>query len=194
MTADRSAQPQDAAAAARGRLAALQQRAAHAYAAITAADAALQVIAARRMAAERALRQAVAARQAAVRAAAAHQRGRPGPLAALASVFRGGPDWRRGQAARDAAVTAAEGPLADARQALALVRDEFADQLQARAEPVAALRRLTAQCAAAQAEIARYDGGPDHPEQAGVFSPGTHEADAVPTDGLVRQWPTCLIM
>jgi hypothetical protein len=153
MTAERRAAHQDPAQAARSRLAALQDSAADALAAITAADAALRAIAVRRVAAEQQLRQAVAARQAAARTAAGHARAQPRRVANLASRFRAGPDWRRGQAALDAAVAAAERPLADARRALADVRDEFAAQLQARAEPVAALRRLTAECAAARAEI-----------------------------------------
>jgi len=161
MTADQQAGHQDAAEAARTRLAALQHSAAGAYAAIIAADAALQAAAGRRITAERALRQALAVRQAAARAAAAHDRARPGPVALLASRFRARSAWGRGQASLDAAAAAAEHPVADARQALAAVRDEFAAQLHARAEPVAELHRLTAECAAARAEISasRPEGG-----------------------------------
>lgn len=95
---------------ARSRLAALQDRAADAYAAVTAADAELRVLASRRVAAERVLRRALLAADAA-------------------------------DAVRDASRVASR------------ARDEFAAGLAARAEAVSALRRLTADCAAARAQV-----------------------------------------
>jgi len=142
------------------RLAALRDSANAAYAAISGAEAELAVIAAERVTAERALREAVTERAAAARSAAAHQRARPGALAQLASTLRAPravgqlARWRQQQAALDAAVTAADPPVAAARRALAEVREEFAAQVRARGEAATALRRLTAQCAAAQAELA----------------------------------------
>jgi hypothetical protein len=161
MAAERCEPHVDAAEAPRARLAALQRDAADAYTAISAAEAALGDVAARRVAAERVLRHAAAVRQAAARAAAAHARTRPGLLASLVSGLRARPRWRRRQAALDAAVTEADRPLADARRALAPVGDEFAAQVRARGDAAAALRRLTAECAAARAELAARLGDGD---------------------------------
>jgi hypothetical protein len=153
-----------------GQLAALRDSAGDAYAAITAAEAELAVIAAERVSAERALRLAAAGRVAAARAAAAHQRARPGVPARLARWLRapraagGLPRWRRQQAALAAAVTAADQPVAAARQALAEVREGFAAQVRARGEAATTLRRLTAQCAAVQAELAACLPGEAPPE------------------------------
>jgi hypothetical protein len=159
MTAEQCGRYGDAARAARVRLADLQDSAAGAYAAITAADAALRAEAGRRVAAERAVRQAAAVRAAAARAAQAHARTRPGPLTQLASGLRARPRWQRRQAVLDNAVAEADRPLADARRVLSAVRDEFASQVRARGEAAAALRRLTAECAAARAELtARLSG------------------------------------
>jgi len=141
-------------AALAGRLAALRDRASAAYAAITAAEAELAVIAAERVTAERALRQAVAERTAAAQAAGAHQRARPSVLAQLASGLRAWPDWRQRQAALNTAVTAADQPVTAARRAVAEIREEFAAQVRSRGEAATELRRLTAQCAAVQAELA----------------------------------------
>jgi hypothetical protein len=112
--------------AARTRLALLQDSAAGAYAAITAADAVLRVLAERRVAAEGALRHATARHHAASRAVAAHARVRPGPVAQLASRFKAGRHWRERRTALAAAVADAERPLADALRALAQVKGEFA--------------------------------------------------------------------
>jgi chromosome segregation ATPase len=162
MTAERCDRHEDAARAARGRLAALQDRAADAYAAVTAADAALRAVTARRVTVEKALRQAASVRATAVRAAAAHTRARPGLAVTLASGLRARSRWRSEQALLDAAVAAAARPLADARQALSQVREEFAAHLRARGAAAAALRRLTAECAAARAEVtACLSGGAD---------------------------------
>jgi hypothetical protein len=140
--------------AVRARLAALLDQAGAAYAAVTAADAGLRVIAPRRVAAERALRRALAARQAARAAVTAHARARPGPLARLRHPLLAGPDWRRRRAALAAALAETEPPLAAARHAAGTVRDEFAAQVRVRGEEAAALRRLTAACASARADLA----------------------------------------
>jgi hypothetical protein len=55
-------------------------------------------------------------------------------------------------------VADAERPLADPRRTLSQVKAEFAVQLNARAEAVAELRRLTAECAAVLAELPRDRG------------------------------------
>jgi hypothetical protein len=141
------------ASAARARLALLQDSAAAAYAAITAADAVLGVLAEHRVAAEGVLRRAATGHHAASRAVTAHQRARPGPLAQLATWFRAGREWRERQSALAAAVADAELPLAEPRRTLSQVKAEFAVQLNARAEAVAELRRLTAECAAVRAEL-----------------------------------------
>lgn len=156
--ADNGHRAGNAAEAAMVRLAALQDEAAEAYAAITAADAALRAIAARRVVAERVARAAAARHHRAARAAAAHTRTRPGPLAQLASRFRAGQAWRAERSALDAALAATQRPLADARQTLAQVKDEFTARVRVRADAAAALRRLTAECAAARAEIAAGSG------------------------------------
>lgn len=139
--------------AARARLVLLQDRAAAAYAAITAADAVLRVLAEHRVAAEGVLRHAATGHHAASRAVTAHQRAKPGPLAQLATWFRAGREWRERQAELAAAVAGAELPVADARRTLSEVKAEFAVQLNARAEAVAGLRRLTAECAAVIEEL-----------------------------------------
>jgi hypothetical protein len=152
------AQDQGPADAARALLAGLQRSAAEAYAAITAADDALRVLAGHRVTAERALRLAAARRQAAARAAAAHARARPGPLAQLSTRFRAGREWRRQRPAIESALAAAERRLTAARQALSAAKHDFTARLAARADAAATLRRLTAECAAARAQIAAADG------------------------------------
>jgi hypothetical protein len=165
------------AATARARLALLRDRAAAAYAAITAADAVLCGIAEHRVAAEGILRHAATAHQAASRAVTSHQRARPGPLAQAATWFRAGREWRERQAALAAAVAAAELPLAAARRTLSQVKAEFAVQLNARAEAVAELRRLTAECAAVREATAGDQG-----RRGGLFPVQPVNGDAVPAD------------
>jgi hypothetical protein len=108
------------------RLAALQDRAADAYAAVTAADTELRAIAARRVAAERVLRRALL-------------------------------EPETGTPAAQAPPAEARLSLADARQAVAQLRDEFAARLAARAAAASTLRWLTAECAAARARISAGD-------------------------------------
>ena len=146
--------------AARALLADLQHGAAEAYAAITAADEALRAAARHRVTAERALRLAAGRHAAATRAMAAHVRARPGPFAQLASWFRAGREWRQRQPALDAALAAAERQLAMARQALSAAKDDFTARVARRAAAAATLRHLTAECAAARAQIAARGGGP----------------------------------
>jgi hypothetical protein len=182
--AERGEPDEDAVKTAETRLAAprtlrtLQDSAADAYAAITAADAVLRAIAERRVAAERELRHAVARHHAASRASAAHAGARPGPFAQLATRFRAGREWRERRAALDAARHEAERPLAAARRMLSQVKGEFAAQVHARAEAVTALRRLTAECAAALEELAREEG-----RQAECLSPEPLDADTAAADG-----------
>jgi hypothetical protein len=136
MAAERGQPPADGdAPPACSRLAALQDRAADAYAAVTAADAELRALAGRRVAAERELRRAL--------------------LAAGTDADT--------QADTQAGTGAA---LDDARRAAARLRDEFAARLAARAQAVTALRRLTADCAAARAE-ASNDAGAEASNDAG---------------------------
>jgi hypothetical protein len=155
--------PRDAGAAgradaARALLAGLQQGAAEAYAAIAAADAALRVAARHRVDSERALRFAAGRHAAASRAVTAHARSRPGPFAQLATGFRAGREWRQRQPALEAALAGAERQLSGARQALSAAKDDFTARVAGRAAAAATLRRLTAECAAARAEIAVLDG------------------------------------
>ena len=144
--------------AARARLAGLQHAAAEAYAAIAVADEALRVAARHRVTSERSLRLAAGRHAAAARALAAHARARPGPFAQLATWFRAGKEWRQRQPALEAALADAERQLAVARQALSAAKDDFTAQVASRATVAATLRRLTAECEAARAQIVALDG------------------------------------
>ena len=147
--------------AARALLAGLQHGAAEAYAAIAAADEALRVAARHRVTSERSLRLAAGRHAAASRAVTAHTRARPGPFAQLATWFRAGRQWRQRQPALEAALAGAERQLAVARQALSAAKDEFTARVASRAAVAATLRRLTAECEAARAQIAALDGERD---------------------------------
>jgi hypothetical protein len=138
--------------AASGRLASLRASAAGAYDAIVAADEALAVLAGRRVDAERVLRHVAMLHGVAARAAQAHQLARPGAAALLASRLRAGREWRERRAILAAALADAEQLLADTRQAVADAKQEFNARLRSRAEAVAELRRLSAECAAARDE------------------------------------------
>jgi hypothetical protein len=161
--------------AVRTRLALLQDAAAEAYAAITTADDNLRDLAACRVAAEGILRVAVARQHAASRAVTAHQRARPGQLAQLVTWFRARREWRERQAAVTAAAADAELPLTATRRMLTQVKAEFATQVQARAEAVTELRRLTAECAATREEI-----GEDRERRDGLFPAEPVGGDAGP--------------
>jgi hypothetical protein len=147
------------AGAARARLPDLQRDAAEAYAAITAADDALRVLAGHRVTAERALRLAAARHQAASRAVAAHARARPGPFARPATRAGAVRQWDEQRPALEAALADAERQLAAAQVALSLAKDDFAARLTARAAAAATLRRLTAECAAVLSQVAAAEGG-----------------------------------
>ena len=134
--------------AALARLAGLRRDAADAYAAISAADTALEALARQRVAGERVLRQAWSRHQAASRALAAHERAKPGLPAQLRSGFRAGRTWLTRRADLDVALREAVAPLTSARRAVSAVKREFAAQVHARAEAVRALRGLTAECVA----------------------------------------------
>jgi hypothetical protein len=136
------------------RLAVLRASAAGAYDAIVTADEALSVLAGRRVAAERVLRDVARLHGIAARATAAHALAKPGLAALLASRLRAGREWRERRAILAQALTDAERLLADTSQALDEVKQEFAARLQARAEAVQELRRLTDECAAAREELA----------------------------------------
>jgi len=144
---DHVTQPADSA---RGRLAALQQDAAAVYAVIAQADENLRRLAVRRVAAERDLRLWGTRHLVAAKVAAAHALDRPGPFAQLTTRFRAGQEWRARQNAIEAVIAETDGSLGAAQHALNAVRAEFAVTVQARADAVARLRRLTAECAAAR--------------------------------------------
>ena len=155
------ASPRDAggagsADAARALLAGLQHGAAEAYAAITAADEALRVLAGHRVTAERALRLAAARHAGGLAGRRPRTRG-PGPARSPSwppgSAQEG--EWRQRRPALEAALADAERQLAAARQALSAAKDDFAARVAARAAVAATLRRLTAECAAARADARR---------------------------------------
>jgi len=139
--------------AALDRLADLRRDANAAYAAIAAADAALESLAGQRVAGERVLRGALARYQAASRALAAHARAKPGRVAQLLSGFRAGREWLARQTDLSAAVREASEPLTAARRTVSAVKSEFAAQVRVRAEAVTALRRLMAECGTVLAEV-----------------------------------------
>ena len=144
-------------AVARARLTDLRRDAATAYAAITATEDTLRTLAGQRVAAERSLRAAWHRCQAAARALDAHARAKPGLRASRPAWLGGGREWRAGQGELGAALRDCEATVSTAQRAVAEARAGFAAAVQARAEPAAALRRLTAECAAAQEVIARAD-------------------------------------
>ena len=166
-----------AASAAVSRLATLRRDAAAAYATISDADAALQALAGQRVAGERVLRHALARHQAASRALAAHARSKPGRLAHLLTGFRAGREWLARQADLNAVVREATGPLTAARRTVSGVKREFAAQVHVRAEAVAALRRLTAECVTVLAEIGHRETGLPGTGLPGTGLPGTRLAD-----------------
>jgi hypothetical protein len=137
------------------RLAALRQEAASAYASIAAVEDALRTLAGQRVAAERSLRAAAHRRAAAAQALEAHARAKPGLRAQLSSRFGAGPAWRARQDELEAALRDRAAPADAAQRALAEARAQFAATVHAQAEGAAVLRRLTAECAGAQEEIAR---------------------------------------
>jgi mycofactocin system creatininase family protein len=136
------------------RLADLRQQAGAVYDAIAAADSALRALAGRRVAAERSLRVAWGRYRLAARALEAHAQAKPGPRALAATGFAAGREWRGRRELLAGAVRDHLASVEAARRAVAAVQAEFAATMQARAVEVAALRRLTAECAAALAATA----------------------------------------
>jgi chromosome segregation ATPase len=137
------------------RLTGLRQDAASAYASITAMEDTLRTLAGQRVTAERSLR-AVWHRYGTVRKALeAHARAKPGLRAQLSTWFGAGREWRARQAELQAVLRDRAVPVDAAQRELAQVQAQFAEAVRARAEAAATLRRLTAECAEAQEEIAR---------------------------------------
>lgn len=136
------------------RLAGLRQQAAAAYDAIMAADGALRALAGRRVEAERSLRAAWHRYRTAARALEAHAKAKPGLRALAATGFASRRAWRGRRTLLAGAVRDHVVAVEAARRAVAAVQAEFIATVQARAVEVAALRRLTAECAAALAAIA----------------------------------------
>lgn len=166
------------------RLAALRREAAAAYAAISAADAALESLAGQRAVGERGLRDALAGYQVVSRALAAHARAKPGPLAQLLTGFRAGREWLARHSDLNVALREATEPLAAAQREVSRVKHEFAAQVQARAEAVTALRRLTAECVAVLDEIGLAEIGPAGTERAETKPDGTRFAQISCGEGL----------
>jgi hypothetical protein len=148
-------------AAARARLSDLRRDAAAAYAAITAAEDTLRSLAGQRVAAERSLRAAWHRYQAAVRALEAHARAKSGLRAWRPAWLGGGRERRARQGELGAVLGDCEATVSTAQRAVAEARAGFAAAVRARAEQAAVLRRLTAECAAAQEVIARGRQRPD---------------------------------
>jgi chromosome segregation ATPase len=137
------------------RLTGLRQDAAAVYASITAVEDTLRTLAGQRVTAERSLRAVWHRYGAAVKALEAHARAKPGLRAQLSSRFDAGREWRARQAKLEAALRDRAVPVDAAQRELAQVQAQFAAAVHAQAEAAAMLRRLTAECAEAQEEIAR---------------------------------------
>jgi chromosome segregation ATPase len=137
------------------RLVGLRQHVAAVYASITAVEDTLRTLADQRATAERSLRAASHRHGAIVRALEAHARAKPGLRAQLSTRFGAKRAWRARQAELEAALRDRAAPVEAGQRTLAQVRAQFAATVHAQAEATAALRRLTAECAEAQAEIAR---------------------------------------
>jgi hypothetical protein len=137
------------------RLPCLRRDAATAYASITAAEETLRALAGQRVDAERSLRAAWHRYGSALKALDAHARAKPGVRASLATGFGAGREWRARQAVLDGALRDHGAPVEAAQRAIADVQAQFAAAVRARADAAATLRRLTAECAAAQEAIAR---------------------------------------
>jgi hypothetical protein len=137
------------------RLPCLRRDAATAYASITAAEETLRALAGQRVAAERSLRAAWDRHASVMKALDAHARAKPGLRASLATRFGAGREWRARRAVLDDALRDHGAPVEAAQRAIAEAQAQFATAVHARADAAATLRRLTAECAAAQEAIAR---------------------------------------
>jgi hypothetical protein len=143
------------AALALSRLPLLRRDAATAYDAITAAESKLRALAGQRVAAELSLRAASYRHAAVTQALDAHARAKPRLCVLLATRFRARRDWRGRQALLDNVLCDSAGLLDAARRVITEIQAQFAATVDERAEAVATLRRLTAECAAAQQAVAR---------------------------------------
>jgi hypothetical protein len=171
------------AALALSRLPGLRRDAATAYASITAAEDALRALAGRRVASERSLRAATQRYQAAANALDGHARAKPGLRASLSTRLGARQEWRARQGALDAALRDRASLVSTAQRASAQVQAQFAAAVHARSEAAATLRRLTAECAAAQEAIARgrqrwNEHFPSGPEFFGAPADGDAAAEA----------------
>jgi hypothetical protein len=137
------------------RLTGLRQDAAAVYASITAAEDTLRTLAGQRVSAERSLRAALHRHGAAVKDLEAHARAKPRLRVQLSSRFGAGREWHARQDELEAALRDRAVPVDAAQRELAQVQAQFAEAVHARQDAAATLRRLTAECAEAQEEIAR---------------------------------------
>jgi hypothetical protein len=159
------------AALALSRLPALRRDAATVYTSITAAEDKLRALAGQRVAAERSLRAACHRHQAAAKALNEHARAKPGLRALLSTRFRARQDWRATRGALDTALRDRATLVSTAQRAIVEIQAQFAAAVRTRAEAAATLRRLTAECAAAQEAIERgtqrwgehFPSGPEFP-------------------------------
>ena len=157
------------AALAISRLPVLRHDAGTAYDAITTADDTLRALAGERVAAERSLRAAWSRYGVLVKARDAHTQMKPGLPALVAARFGASREWRARQVELDDALRDCAVPVDAAQRAVTKLQARFAATVQARADAVATLRRLTAECAVAQEAIARarerwgehFPGGPE---------------------------------
>ena len=164
------------AALALSRLPVLRDDAGTAYDDITAADDTLRSLASQRVTAERSLRAAWARYGNAVQAQDAHTQAKPGLSALLATRFGARREWQARQAVLGNAQRDCAAQADVARQAVRNIQARFAATVRARAEAVATLRRLTAECAVVQEAIARAR------ERWGEHFPGGPEFSATPTE------------
>lgn len=177
------------AALALSRLPVLRRDAGTAYDAITAADDTLRALAAERVDAERSLRAAWSRYGVLVKARDAHAQTKPGLPALITARFGASREWRTRQVEFDHALRNCAAPVDAAQRAVTKLQARFAATVRARAEAVATLRRLTAECAVAQKAIAQarerwgghFPGGPE-------FSAAPSEAGAVAGRELVAPW------
>jgi hypothetical protein len=137
------------------RLSVLRQDAATAQASVTAAEDSMRALVAQRAAAEGALRAAWRRYGSVVKALHAHAATKPGLRATLATRFGASREWRARRAVLGDALREHAVPVEAAQRAIADVQGEFAGAARARARAAATLRRLTAECADAQAVITR---------------------------------------
>jgi hypothetical protein len=177
------------AALALSRLPVLRRDAGTACDAITAADDTLRALASQRVSAERSLRAAWARYGTVMRARDAHARAKPGLPALLRARLGARREWQARQAVLDDALRDCAAAVDTAQRAVTDLRGRFAATVRARAEAVAALRRLTAECAAAQEAIARARErwGEHFPDGPG-FSAAPSEAGAVADRELAAPW------